>query len=73
MAYEYQPWTIVLRCYRCQGKFTVTDVSFSKVAALPLVTPCPHCRARPFVSAREDESRVHRVFDLRRRGHADAA
>jgi hypothetical protein len=73
MAYDNQAWTIVLRCYRCSGKFTVADVSFSKLTALPLVTPCPHCRARPVISSKQDESKVHRVFDLRRRRHADAA
>lgn len=65
---EARTWTVVLRCYMCSGKFTLRHLSLERVLTLPLVTPCPHCAARPSIATgyySEEHSSVHRIFDLR--------
>ena len=60
-------WTVVLTCYNCGGKFTERHLTTEKVRALPLMTPCPNCGARPVVSRSDSKSPtiVHRLFDVR--------
>jgi len=61
-------WTVILRCYACYGKFTLRYLTLERVLTLTLVAPCPHCAARPVISRGHDsdeQSRVHRIFDLR--------
>jgi len=56
---------MVLRCYQCSGKFTLSHMPLDQVTSLPLVAVCPHCGTRPGIAARNQQSRLHRVFDLR--------
>jgi hypothetical protein len=60
-------WTLVLRCYNCNGKFTARHLALDRVSVVPLITPCPHCSARPHVASGSSEKirSVHYVFDLR--------
>ncbi|HEY2986915.1 MAG TPA: hypothetical protein VGL11_04265 [Candidatus Binatia bacterium] len=61
-------WTIVLRCYNCNGKFTVRHLALDRVSAVALVTPCPHCSARPSIVAgpqSKEKSKLHGIFDLK--------
>ncbi|HTM10478.1 MAG TPA: hypothetical protein VL754_18985 [Verrucomicrobiae bacterium] len=58
-------WTMVLRCYECSGKFTLSHMPREQLTTLPLVAVCPHCGARPAIGLRDEQSRLHRVFDLR--------
>jgi DNA-directed RNA polymerase subunit RPC12/RpoP len=60
-----QTWTMVLRCYRCTGKFTLAHMPRERLTTLPLVAVCPHCGTRPAVGTKAEDTRVHRVFDLR--------
>jgi len=60
-------WTLVLRCYACDGKFTQRHLTFDKVSALPLILPCPYCSARPYVGQRTSSNErfeIHHVVDL---------
>jgi DNA-directed RNA polymerase subunit RPC12/RpoP len=38
-------WTMVLRCHRCAGKFTLREMPLERLSSLPLVAACPHCGA----------------------------
>ena len=58
-------WTMVLRCHRCFGKFTLREMPLDKLSSLPLVAACPHCGARPEIAPPNQRSKLHRVFDLR--------
>jgi len=61
-------WTVILRCYACRGKFTLRHLTLERVLTLTLVTPCPHCGARPSIASgyySDERSSVHRIFDLR--------
>jgi hypothetical protein len=40
-------WTMVLRCHRCAGKFTLHEMPLERLSSLPLVAACPHCGALP--------------------------
>jgi hypothetical protein len=43
-------------------------LSRDTVLVVPLVTPCPHCAARPHVAIaadHQDESQLHRIVDLK--------
>jgi len=60
-------WTLVLRCYACDGKFTQRHLSFDKVSALPMFLPCPHCTARPYAGQRTaagERLPIHGIIDL---------
>jgi hypothetical protein len=57
---------LVLRCFACNGKFTLRRLALDRLLAVPLLTPCPHCAARPRIAARPHEaSQLHKIFDLR--------
>src|SRR5258706_14074577 len=56
-------WTMVLGCYSCERQFVFRNLTMDKVRAVPITTPCPHCGARPRVSAQS--STVHRIAELR--------
>ena len=58
-------WTMVLRCHRCAGKFTLHEMPLERLSSLPLVAACPHCGALPEVAPANRRSKLHRVFDLR--------
>ncbi|HEX9443927.1 MAG TPA: hypothetical protein VGA73_07395 [Candidatus Binatia bacterium] len=60
-------WALVLRCHLCGGKFTQRRLTLERVHLVPQVTPCPHCGARPYITApgSREHSRVHHIFDLR--------
>jgi Zn finger protein HypA/HybF involved in hydrogenase expression len=60
-----QNWTIVLRCYQCSGRFTIAHMPFQQLTSVPLIAACPHCGAYPQIVAAQNESQVHRIFDLR--------
>src|SRR5947207_6609076 len=60
-------WTLVLRCYACEGKFTQRHLTFDKVSALPLILPCPYCSARPYAGQRTipgERFPIHAIVDL---------
>ncbi|HEY6198734.1 MAG TPA: hypothetical protein VI231_09005 [Candidatus Binatia bacterium] len=38
-------WTMVLRCHRCTGKFTLREMPLDKLSSLRIVAVCPHCGA----------------------------
>src|SRR5258707_7097449 len=56
-------WTLLLRCYRCGGRFTFRRLTMDKVRALPLTAPCPHCGSRPIITT--ETSVLHGIVDLR--------
>jgi hypothetical protein len=60
-------WTIVLRCYSCQTRFTVPHLNFDTLTTLPLVAPCPNCGTQPVLSSKPENrgaSKMHVVLDL---------
>ena len=60
-------WTIVLRCYNCQARFTLAHLNFDTVTTLPLVAPCPFCGTQPVISSNTENrgaSKMHVVLDL---------
>jgi DNA-directed RNA polymerase subunit RPC12/RpoP len=64
---QEQTWTMVLRCYECAGKFTLTHMPLARLTTVQLIAVCPHCSARPHSAA----GTLHRIFDLRcEHGHA---
>jgi hypothetical protein len=66
MATPGATWTLVLRCFACNGKFTLRRLALDRLLAVPLATPCPHCAARPRVASRSPEAgKLHKIFDLR--------
>lgn len=76
MAAAPNTWTIILRCRACREKFTLKRLTRDRVLVLPLVAPCPHCSARPRIAAgpdHYDESRLHRIIDLREEAQGRAA
>ncbi|SRR5258706_16178339 len=56
-------WTLVLRCYKCSGKFTFRQLTMDIVSVMPITTPCPHCGARPDIGSHE--TKLHGISDLR--------
>jgi hypothetical protein len=36
-------WTIAIRCFHCQRKFTLRHLELDNVFSSPLVTFCPYC------------------------------
>ena len=62
---QEQTWTMVLRCYHCSGKFTLTHMPLERLTSVTLIAVCPHCGARPEFADKNQRSRLHRVFDLR--------
>jgi hypothetical protein len=36
-----------------------------KLSSLPLIAVCPHCGERPEIASANQQSKLHRVFDLR--------
>ena len=67
MALRKKTWTIVLRCYECNGRFAVKRVPLDRIASLAEVTPCSHCDAHALVAApgHSSENKLHRIMDLR--------
>jgi hypothetical protein len=66
-------WTVILRCFACGGNFTLRHLSLDRVLTLPLITPCPHCAARPAITVRRESNQhrsVHKIFDLREESEA---
>jgi hypothetical protein len=64
-ARNLKTWTLVLRCYACDGKFTQRHLTFDRVSALPRMLPCPFCTARPGRRAGPSQSvETHHVVDL---------
>ena len=55
---------MVLRCYQCGGKFTLSRMAGERVTALPLIAACPHCGTEPELRTKENRT-THRIFDLR--------
>jgi hypothetical protein len=61
-------WTVVFRCYNCDGKFTVRHLSLDRIAEICLVSPCPHCSIASHIApspSYSEESRLHHVVYLR--------
>jgi hypothetical protein len=61
-------WTVVLRCYACDGKFTSRHLGIDRISVVALVSPCPHCSAQPVIARgpdSEEESKLHRIFNIR--------
>ncbi|HEY3304362.1 MAG TPA: hypothetical protein VGL70_12575 [Candidatus Binatia bacterium] len=65
-------WIVVLRCFRCNGRFAVKGVHLDRIALIPQVTPCAHCSAEP-IFAPEGwhgiHNKLHRILDLREEEH----
>lgn len=56
-------WTLTLRCYACNGKFSICALEMERVSVLAEIAPCPHCSAKPVIDY-EQEIKLHRIFDL---------
>jgi hypothetical protein len=57
----------------CSGKFTLRHLNLERVLTLTLITPCPHCGARPSIASghgSNEHSSVHRIFDLQQESTA---
>jgi DNA-directed RNA polymerase subunit RPC12/RpoP len=63
---QSKKWTVVLRCYRCSGRFTLRHISFEKIEPLYATYPCPLCGARPIAQLPSNErlSREHLLVEL---------
>ncbi|HTM08883.1 MAG TPA: hypothetical protein VL754_10880 [Verrucomicrobiae bacterium] len=60
-------WSIAIRCYQCQRKFTLRHLELDNVFSSPLVTFCPYCCTQLHIGsgpADRDQTYLHRV-DLR--------
>src|ERR1043166_4971058 len=55
-------WTVVLRCYACQRRFSVGKITLDRLALAPQVTPCTHCGAQPDATT---WMKGHHIMDLR--------
>jgi len=55
-------WTVVLRCYACQRRFSVGKITLDRLALAPQITPCAHCGAQSDVTT---SMKVHHIMDLR--------
>jgi rRNA maturation endonuclease Nob1 len=55
-------WTVVLRCYACQRRFSVGKITLDRLALAPQATPCAHCGAQPDATT---WMKVHHIMDLR--------
>jgi hypothetical protein len=67
MTWSSSTWTIVLRCYNCQTRFTLPHLDFDTITTLPLVAPCPFCGTQPVISSKTENrgaSKMHVVLDL---------
>jgi len=68
LALRKKTWTVVLRCFRCNGRFAVKQVHLDRIALVPQVTPCDHCSAEPIFAPegwRGLHNNLHRILDLR--------
>jgi hypothetical protein len=66
MAAVIKTWMLILRCFRCRGKFTFRHLEVERILILSEVFPCPHCAARPYVPPgdRHAKSLTHDVYNL---------
>jgi hypothetical protein len=61
-AIRRKSWTVVLRCYACQRRFSVGKITVDRLALVPQATPCAHCGAQPDATT---WMQVHHIMDLR--------
>ena len=57
-------WKLVLRCFRCRGKFSFRHLEPGRIVILAEVCPCPQCGARPHVPQGSRAMSRHDIFNI---------